>query len=223
MIDRIKLFKEIVEKFPGNGDDCFHDGHLGGCSIKNDFGTYYPKMWEFLVRKLDIKSVLDVGCGFGYSLDFFVNDLNLDGLGVEGSEKIASSSPLKDIIKIHDYRDGNLDIDREFDLCWCCEVVEHIEEKYLDALLNTFTKAKYLCMTFAKPRQQGFHHVNCKPEGYWLNKCHEKGFIVDNSFTQELREKAQEDREDFNNLEMEDKQSFIISHFVARGIFFKRR
>lgn len=222
MIDRVKLFNELAEKFPDNVGDDFRDDDLGGCAIKNDFGTYYPKMWGFLVEQLGVKSVLDVGCGFGYSLDFFVNNLNLDGLGIEGSEKVANASPLKDIIKIHDYRNGNVEINREFDLCWCCEVVEHIERKDLDALLSTFTKAKYVCMTFAEPDQSGHHHVNCQPGEYWVGKCYEKGLFVDIPFTQSLREKAREDYEDFQNSEMEDKQSFVIPHFVTRGIFFNR-
>ena len=156
-------------------------------------------------------------------MDYFVNTLNLEGIGIEGSEKVANSSPLKDIIKVHDYRNGNVEIHREFDLCWCCEVVEHIEKEYLDNLFDSFIKAKYLCMTFAGPGQSGHHHVNCQPEEYWVGECYDRGFVVDIDFTQKLRNKAQEDAQAFEKAEMEDKQGFVIPHFIGRGIFFRKQ
>jgi len=223
MIDR-KTIKEHVKKHhPEQGEDSFDDGHLGGCSIKNDYGTYYPIMWKHMVTHLGIKSVLDVGCGFGYSLDYFTDDLKLDGLGIEGSSKIIKASPLKHIIVAHDYEEGAPTIDREFDLCWSCEFVEHVQEKYLDNIFDSFKKARYLCMTFAGTRQSGHHHVNCQNGEYWAAKCYDNGFVMDIDFTQVLRQKAHEDYEAFQKCEMEDKQGFVVPHFVERGLFFKRQ
>ena len=68
MIDRKTIQEHVKKHHPQQGEDSFDDGHLGGCNIKNDYGTYYPIMWEHMVKELGIKSVLDVGCGFGYSL-----------------------------------------------------------------------------------------------------------------------------------------------------------
>jgi len=45
------------------------------------------------------------------------------------------------------------------DLVLCQEVVEHIEEKYLENLLDSFATGKYVLMTHAVPGQGGHHHV----------------------------------------------------------------
>lgn len=223
MIDRKTIQEHVKKHHPQQGEDSFDDGHLGGCNIKNDYGTYYPIMWEHMVKELGIKSVLDVGCGFGYSLSYFVDELKLEGLGIEGSPKVIEASPLQRLMVAHDYEKGAPPINREFDLCWSCEFVEHVEEKYLPNIFDSFTKARYLCMTFAGPGQAGHHHVNCQNGDYWVGNCYDNGLVIDVEFTQELRQKAHEDYEAFKKSEMEDKQGFVIPHFVERGLFFRRQ
>ena len=65
--------KTRVEKFyPDNlHGESFNDGDLGGCNVFGDPATHYPIMWKHLVKKFDIKTVIDIGCGFGYTVDFF--------------------------------------------------------------------------------------------------------------------------------------------------------
>ena len=64
----------LNELFPQFSDKAaLEEGHLGGCAIEGDVATHYPIMWSYLIDFFKIKSVIDVGCGFGYSLDFFQN------------------------------------------------------------------------------------------------------------------------------------------------------
>ena len=63
----------------------FNDGHLGGCGVEGDVATHYPIMWNYLVQLLGIKKIIDVGCGFGYSLNFFKNTLKTEeGADIDG-------------------------------------------------------------------------------------------------------------------------------------------
>ena len=63
------------------------------------------------------------------------------------------------------------------DLVHCQELVEHIDEKFLDNLLRSLACGKFIVMTHALPGQGGYHHVNEKPTQYWLEhlarvNCH---------------------------------------------------
>jgi 2-polyprenyl-3-methyl-5-hydroxy-6-metoxy-1,4-benzoquinol methylase len=43
--------------------------HLGGYLEDGDEYTYMPDVWDYLVKKFDVKSILDVGCGTGKNLE----------------------------------------------------------------------------------------------------------------------------------------------------------
>ncbi len=67
---------------------------------------------------------------------------------------------------VHDLTKGP--VVTSVDLVHCQEVVEHIEEKYLDNLLSSLLCGKFIVMTHALPGQDGYHHVNCQPPEYWI-------------------------------------------------------
>jgi SAM-dependent methyltransferase len=193
------------------------EGHLGGCSTGGDAGTYYPIMWKNLVYKYNISSVLDVGCGLGFALDYF-KDLGCEIRGVEGSKQAYDLSLVKDKVVLHDYSKSSYRPEKIFDLCWSCEFVEHVEEKYLENFLETFKHAKYVAMTFAPKGQGGHHHVNEQPVEYWLEKLTNNKFTFLKEETEELRNiceldiTAHKSRKDC---------PFFIPHFYHRGLFFK--
>tara|TARA_R110000737_G_C14438935_1_gene461022 strand:- start:7 stop:669 length:663 start_codon:yes stop_codon:yes gene_type:complete len=190
--------------------------HLGGCGSKGDGATYYPAMWDHMVEKYNIKSVIDVGCGYGFSSDYF-KSLGLKVLGVEGSQGGYDDNFLpKEMLVQHDYeRDGSYIPEEEFDLCWCCEFVEHVEESSMHNFFDTFKKAKYIAMTFASPGQGGHHHVNEQFGDYWINHIQALGYEVLDDDTQEMRAKARTDCAEFS--------PFYESHFISRGLIFKRK
>ena len=104
-----------------------------------------------------------------------------------------------------------------FDLCWCCEFVEHVYEKYITNFINDFKKCKYLAMTFAEIGQGGHHHVNENTEEYWIFTLKNFGFDFLENDTKILRE--------MSNLDKQEKEKtpdaqFFISHFTTRGLFF---
>src|SRR6266545_7150721 len=83
------------------------------------------------------RSVLDVGCGTGRSLDFFLNQ-GAETHGVEGSQLAAAKAVHPECIHIWNLN-KELNLGRRFDLVWCFEVAEHIHSAYAANLLRTLT------------------------------------------------------------------------------------
>lgn len=199
------------------------DGHLGGCGISGDVATHYPHMWTYLVNKLNISKIIDVGCGFGYSLRYFKDVLNCSIQGVEGSAKVALTSDMSEYIIHHDYTQGPFSPKEKFDLCWSCEFVEHVEQEFIGNYMETFRSSNYIAITFAEPGQGGHHHVNENTEDYWITQFSARGFIFDQDITYKLREKAFEDFQNPKN-PVDDSEVLgwdYVHHFVNRGLFFK--
>jgi len=150
------------------------DNHLGGFVLNGDERTYYPQLWETLINDFNIKSLIDVGCGEGHSSYFFHNRF-VEVLAIDGSKKVLDSAVFDPIV-IHDYCTGPYIPDKIYDFVWCCEFVEHIEEKYIPNFIATFKKAKYVAFSHALPKQGGYHHVNEREPLYWIRIMESNGF-----------------------------------------------
>lgn len=96
--------------------------HLGGYVVGGDEATWFPELWAWLVESMDVSSVLDVGCGDGQAVHEFARL----GCTVQGIDGVPQDDPL---IVEHDFTQGPYLPDRVFDMIWCCEFVEHIEER----------------------------------------------------------------------------------------------
>jgi SAM-dependent methyltransferase len=219
------------------------EGHLGGCSIGGDPATYYPIMWQYLIEKYGVKSVLDIGCGVGYASKFF-QSLGCDVLAVDGSIEAKKNSLVPDSHLINDYEIGSVidtheiefngkkGKDISIDLGWSCEFVEHVYEKYSQNFIDDFKLCKYLAITYAGPNQGGYHHVNLQPESYWIEVLESNGFIYNKEETEVLRQKCVEDFEsmknspDYNDVVTPWDGTEIgnyTSHFRDRGLFFIKK
>ena len=164
--------------------------YLGGYWKGGDPNTMCPELWEAFVRRYQIKSVIDVGCGEGYSTKYF-HDLGVEVTGLEGGKLAIAASPVPELIVQHDFTKGPWVPPKPVDLIWCCEFVEHVEERFVPNFLATFAAGRYCLMTHAFPGQEGFHHVNCQPPEYWINRLAAIGFVYDETATLELRQMTQ--------------------------------
>ena len=181
------------------------EGHLGGFYTTVDKASHCPEMFKYLVENLDINSVLDIGCGMGYQMQEFMKYCD-EVVGVDGSEYATSNSPVKESIFKHDFSVGELETEDRFDLCWCCEFVEHVREEFRDNFLSSFAFCKYVAMTHAVPGQGGHHHVNCQPREYWVEHMSRFGFEFDEEMTDKLKELAGEG-----------------THYGNTGLFFRKK
>ena len=180
--------------------------HLGGHINVNHIET---NAILHLKKKFNIKSIIDVGCSKGDSINNLLNN-GFESYGIEGDKEIVKKSVVKDKIIVHDFTTGIYNIDKTFDLGYSTEFMEHVEEKYINNYFDIFEKCKYIFYTAAPKYWTGFHHVNCQNHEYWMKIFNEKGFILDPTTTYECR-----DRSDMNNHRRNAKK--FIKH---RGMFF---
>lgn len=160
---------------------------LGGCYIDVvDSNTHMPDVWERIIADYGIKSVIDVGCGAGWAVKWFY-DKDIYVLGVEGWPEAIEKNQCRERIYKHDYTLAPFRPIQTFDLCWCAEFVEHVEEQYIPNFMATFKRCKYVCMTHALPNQDGWHHVNCRDDNYWIAVMHKYGFHFNVEETKKLR------------------------------------
>jgi len=149
--------------------------HLGGSHTNQpDFYTWLPDIWERLLLDYNIRSVLDLGCGAGFSTRWF-QERGMRVLGIEG-DPAALAVRRCDYIATHDFTLGPFTPIDTYDLAWCAEFVEHVEAKFMRNWMATLLKCRYVCMTFARPGQGGHHHVNEQDEPYWLERFNQAGF-----------------------------------------------
>ena len=188
----LELGLEFAEANNMNTDE----GHLGGYirasehppasgldTRHGDPATYSPSLWRWAHGELGVRSVLDVGCGEGHAAAFF-RGLGCTVLGIDGSEQAKRHSVISDSHVLHDYTDGPYRPSAAFDLVWSCEFVEHVEERDLPNVLETFRACRrYVMLTYAPPGQPGWHHVNCRPARYWIRKLRGIGFRFDRELT----------------------------------------
>ena len=180
------------------------EGHLGGyiraspepapSGLRIEHGdpeTWTPALWRWAHARLGIRSVLDVGCGEGHCARFFL-DLGCAALGIDGSVHARRDSLIPELHVVHDYVTGPLTPEGEFDLVWSCEFVEHVEERYAENFLASFRAGRrYAMITYAEPGQSGWHHVNCQPAAYWIERLARIGFSFDPRLTEDSRAVAE--------------------------------
>ncbi len=168
-------------------------GHLNMTHI--DLGAL-----DWAIKKFSVTNFLDIGCGPGGMVHEALK-LNLDALGIDGDPTVVQT---RENFILHDYTLGSLKLNKKFDLVWSCEFVEHVDEKFVDNFLTTFSSGKYIIITHAPPGTPGRHHVNCQSAEYWIEKFKNYNLIFDYEMTQELR-----------------KSSTMIRNFVREnGLFF---
>jgi SAM-dependent methyltransferase len=180
------------------------EGHLGGYVKSSphfphgDPLTYCPAVWEWMIERFRPKTLLDVGAGEGHAVAYF-RRRGIRAVGIEGSK--AAIRAARGWLELgwliaHDYAagpvpPGALDL---VDVIWSAEFVEHVEARFEENFLSTFDLARAVFMTHGLPGQPGYHHMNCRPPGYWIRRMAQRGFLLDQEATEETRKK--EDRPD---------------------------
>ena len=88
---------------------------------------------------------------------------------------------------VHDFTLGEAKIDKTFDLIWCTEFLEHVEEKYVPNYMPLFELGKMAVVTAAPPGWPGHHHVNCREESYWVDVFKNYGLRFNEQLTNEFK------------------------------------
>lgn len=141
-----------------------------------------------LTKHFAPKSVVDIGCGIGlYLAEFKAN--NIEILGCDGSPAAIADSLAGDKIKLHDLCQP-LKLNRQFDLCLCLEVAEHLEPAGGQILINTLTDLSHtIIFTAATPGQgpKSLGHINEQLPEYWQKLFEQKNFILNKKLTEKIK------------------------------------
>ncbi len=154
--------------------------HLGGHENEThlDDGAL-----DYLIEKMGVQSMVDIGCGPAGMVEL-ARSKGLEVLGVDGDFVVERKV---DDIVIHDYQKAPYVPEKNYDLAWTVEFVEHIEEQYIRNFVATMDKCKYVLMTHAFPGQPGHHHVNCQTTEYWAHIMNAFGFSILLDETNDIR------------------------------------
>jgi len=196
----------------GNNLTMIDEGHLGGFIAENDPATFTPLMWRLMCKKYNVQSVIDIGCGMGYSIIEFLKYVPTVA-GIDGSEYVLSNSVVKDKIIAHDFSRDKWKDSKIYDLAWSCEFLEHVEEKFQDNYMTIFAQSKRAAITYADVGQAGHHHVNCKSKDYWIDIFKKYGLIYNKEESLLWQEIARSDGRTFN-------KQYGDNHFSNRGLIF---
>lgn len=161
--------------------------HLGGNISYGDLGTFCPAVWDHLIDRFSVSSVLDIGSGIGFSSEYFYRK-GMKVVAVDGLPVNCKNAKYPTVL--HDLTKGP--IVTSVDLVHCQEVVEHIEERYLDNLLASLACGSVVVITHALPGQPGHHHVNLQLPEYWIHHMARYGMKYLQSDTDKIRHLAYE-------------------------------
>ncbi len=182
------------------------DGERAGGYIEGgDPATTFHCLWQWLLDEYEPKAVFDVGCAEGHTMQWFI-DQGLSVTGIDLSELAISNN--------HNPRAYVWDLEArpylsQADLVWCAEVVEHIDPKAIDNLMQTLTQGKVCCMTHAVPGQGGHHHVNEQFAPYWIDQFNRYGWTLDHHATVASYEIAENDCKDWVNFWLQSGMIFV--------------
>jgi len=158
--------------------------HLGGHSNLThiDRGAL-----TWLHNELECQSFCDLGCGPGGMVEEALEVGFNHVVGIDGDFTIKRFDESKFII--HDFTKGTV---KElplnlYDVCWCVEFVEHVDEHYIPNYVDIMKRCKYVVMTHALPGKKGHHHVNCQEASYWIDKFKEYHLYQSKNLTESLR------------------------------------
>lgn len=173
-------------------------GHQGVSHV--DEGTL-----DFLIEKLEIKSMIDIGQGPGAMVQL-ARQRGLEAVGIDGDPNVNADIH-------HDFSTAPYHYEKEVDLAWSVEFLEHVDAEYIPNFMATFQSAKYIFCTGAKPGEPGHHHVNCQPAIYWVEQFAKYGYVFDIGATLIIRNQVTT-----MNLDRPLKKQFV----KRNGLFFVR-
>ncbi len=152
-----------------------------------------PALAHIIAKHFTFQSVIDIGCGIGIYLREF-EKLGKEVIGYDGAAAAIEDSLIGNKIQLHDLTTP-LMLDREFDLCLCLEVAEHLPATAAPTLINTLTVlAPTIIFSAAIPGQgdAAIGHINEQPHEYWIKLFVERGYQFQQDLSLTIREELRQ-------------------------------
>ena len=192
--------------------------HLGGYKATYDSSGLSPAVYRYLISNVGIKSIVDLGCGLGHTISWFVYHGVAHATCVEGSPSAISKSILQNtqvqakatqyasvssslfsslwqssttpnLLVEHDFTRGPWWPEHTVDLVWANAFVQQVSLPYMTNYFAAMSKAAIICMTV--PQYAGWHHVEIHSTQWWIDRMERfGGFVFDSSLTDQLQKVA---------------------------------
>jgi SAM-dependent methyltransferase len=126
---------------------------------------------DCLAGRLPIRSVLDLGCGNGVWLSYWLEQGVSDVVGVDGPYVDVRMLRVPPSAFLARDLGQPLQLQRQFDLVQSLETAEHLPPSAADQFVDNLVRhGKLVLFSAAIPGQGGEHHVNEQPLNYWRAK-----------------------------------------------------
>lgn len=166
----------------------YYATHLGPLAyIRNEhrWVDFFGRIADEIVRSLQPKSVLDVGCAIGFLVEALWQR-GVRAYGIDISEYAIGQVPrnLQEFCRVASVT-GPLpaEFPERFDLITCIEVLEHIpKDDAPDAVKNMASRTGCILFSSTPEDIEEPTHLNVRPVLYWLQLFAELGFYPDVRF-----------------------------------------
>lgn len=138
------------------------------------------KVTSIVSAKLEVASVLDVGCAYGTWLRAWQANGQTDTHGIDGDYVDTGHLEIPEAdFTPHDLNKV-FDLGRSFDMVQSLEVGEHINPASASDFADSIMRhaGRYVLFSAAPPGQGGEFHVNEQPFEYWRDKFEQQGFVT---------------------------------------------
>lgn len=167
----------VERSFYGGAGDA---AHLGGFT-QNDTEGQAPSLWSWMLKHVNVHSMMDIGCGRGISTKWF-QDHGAEVLCIEGSSDAINRSLLdKQYIVHHDVSRGPWWPKKTYDAIWGVEFLEHVGRHYIKNYLPILDSAALIFVTHST--HGGYHHVEVHDDWWWKARMTAHGFVFSQDLT----------------------------------------
>lgn len=132
-----------------------------------------------VIKLVQPKSVIDLGCGIGIWLSVFKKLGVEDVIGVDGDwvDKKRLKIPKECFISADLRQPFNLE--KQFDLAVSVETAEHLPIESAEHFVDSLVKlAPVVLFSAAAPLVPGNMHINCQWPSYWVKHFDARGYIT---------------------------------------------
>jgi len=176
----VKVLRITKKDLDFHYNETFATGPVRNKPWTEDFCT-------MVIRIFNPKSIIDFGCGTGDILRPF-EKRGIPICGIDGSKANQRHAKIEQHnFQLFDLR-NTYKVERAYDIAFCFEVAEHIEEKCTFTLIKSLTEVSPLIIFSASPSSAGVDHCNVHPYEWWIDTFRNFSFEIDRDLTHRLKQ-----------------------------------